>query len=1230
MVKKVYVLDTNVILADVNCFYSFKTSNILIPLKVVQELDKHKKSEILGFNARTAIKFIDGLRQKGSINSGVKIGKGFGILQVAGHEDFRMPSEFPLSDPDNQILATALSQKSKIENKDKKFIVVSNDVNLRIKCDALGLECTDFKEDHVIKNRAELFTGAIELLVDDVLIDRFYRGEEVVPNVVFPENLKLFPNQFLVLISSSNEKKSALAQFVSWSLPLLKVKEGHKGDWGLVAKNKEQQFAMSLLMNPAIPLVTLVGQAGTGKAQPLTSKILTPRGWTTMGEIQKGDEVCTPDGKIAKVLETFPQGVKKIYKITFTDGSSTECCEEHLWNVKDISTRRKDVRTSLDNGWLTKSLKEISKDFLIYDENRNYNIPIVKIAKFEEKKLPIHPYLLGAFLGDGGWSQPTFTFTSADKFIVDKINGLLRDLNCIISPYKKTGVDYFCKMFEKKYYNRPIEIINIENKTKYNFDNFEEMIKEKKFSITGCRLALAKKDGIYKGFQFKYLNQTRINPNSFVEKIKKLGLYGTKSNTKFIPDDYKMSSKEDRINLLQGLMDTDGSVEKNGKSTTYTTVSKKLCEGVCFIVCSLGGTAKVSKRTNRNHFYKGENRKTQDCYKINLVLPADIQPFSLPRKAERVKPRKINKDIPRRFFDKIEFVGEKEAKCILIDHPDHLYITDDFIVTHNTLLSLGCALEQVNFSKKSVKNLTTKKAYDRILVTRPIVAMGKDIGFLPGTIQEKLSPWLGGIQDNLRTLMGNDELMLEEYSKQKIIEMEALTYIRGRSIPNSFIIIDECFPGDQLVLGENGQKYAIYDLFRDTLHNRKLPKVLSFNEETNKFEKNKILSITRKEKPRSLLELKIAGTKFNPTEEHPFLCYDKGWVKAKDLEVGDPIVSYGENKKSFKVLNEDQEQVIFGMCLGPNVKLKRTGRSKFAISSVFDKEERKEHFLKIKEILGGRIDPVIVADKIDYFEFVKNKRKHEKNEKFTSDYFYYTPEIIYKVEGYKFDYILSRIDRRGWAIFYQESVVHHEEFGPVLEVRSLYDEENYINKTINSLKNLGYDCEIVGKKFIKLKGTSFNDFASWVAPYVFECNKWLLPKKPEQFYAWKYKEADIWVSLVENKKNSKRKEFVFDLEIENNHNFIVSSPYQDNYGVVVHNCQNLTRHEVKTILTRVGEGSKIVLIGDIEQIDNVNLDETNNGLTYVIEKFKPEAIAGHTTLVKGERSILATRASKLL
>ncbi|NJN95370.1 MAG: hypothetical protein HC875_15305 [Anaerolineales bacterium] len=185
MAKKVYVLDTNVILSDVNCFYSFKTSNILVPLKVIQELDKHKKSEVLGFNARSAIKFIDALRQKGSINTGVKIGKGYGVLQVVGHNDYKMPSEFPLSDPDNQILATAMNEKSKEENKDKKFIVVSNDVNLRIKCDALGLECQDFKEDHVIKNRAELFSGANELLVDDVLIDRFYRGEEVVPNVVF-------------------------------------------------------------------------------------------------------------------------------------------------------------------------------------------------------------------------------------------------------------------------------------------------------------------------------------------------------------------------------------------------------------------------------------------------------------------------------------------------------------------------------------------------------------------------------------------------------------------------------------------------------------------------------------------------------------------------------------------------------------------------------------------------------------------------------------------------------------------------------------------------------------------------------------------------------------------------------------------------------------------------------------------------------------------------------------
>ncbi|NJN95371.1 MAG: hypothetical protein HC875_15310 [Anaerolineales bacterium] len=264
--------------------------------------------------------------------------------------------------------------------------------------------------------------------------------------------------------------------------------------------------------------------------------------------------------------------------------------------------------------------------------------------------------------------------------------------------------------------------------------------------------------------------------------------------------------------------------------------------------------------------------------------------------------------------------------------------------TGKTMITLGCALDQVNSSKKGSKN-SANKPYDKILVTKPIVPMGKDIGFLPGSLEEKMSPWLAPIQDNLRTLMGNDELMLEEYSKQKIIEMEALTYIRGRSIPNSFIIIDECFPGDQLILAENGQKFAIYDLYRDSLlHNEKLPKVLSFNEELNKFEVNKILSITRKDYPRELIELKIAGTTFNPTEEHPFLCYEKGWKKAKDLDVGDPIVSFGKNKKSFKVLNEEQEQLVYGLCLTNRAILKRTSKNKFYYFLRLPQRRRKRKF----------------------------------------------------------------------------------------------------------------------------------------------------------------------------------------------------------------------------------------------------------------------------------------------
>ncbi len=261
MAKKTYVLDTSALITDTEAVNAYGNNDILIPIKVLEELDKHKKrQDLVGASARTVIRFLDSLRSKGSLYEGVRLGKGKGILRVKGYDPLmNFPAGLDLSVPDHQILAVALSEK--VDN--RKVIVVSNDINMRVVCDSIGMESEDCNPEKVVESSSSLFHGFTDVLVDEEFVDRFYANE----NLELPEQKeKLFPNQYLMLTSSANNKKTALAKYIGPNQPLARLANfGKKGVFNIKPKNKEQNFALDLLMNPDVPLVSIVGKAGCGK-----------------------------------------------------------------------------------------------------------------------------------------------------------------------------------------------------------------------------------------------------------------------------------------------------------------------------------------------------------------------------------------------------------------------------------------------------------------------------------------------------------------------------------------------------------------------------------------------------------------------------------------------------------------------------------------------------------------------------------------------------------------------------------------------------------------------------------------------------------------------------------------------------------------------------------------------------------------------------------------------------
>ncbi len=255
--KKTIILDTNVYLTEAGSILAFGKNNIAIPTIVLDEIDKHKhRQDTAGLNARTMNRVLDSLRSKGSLMDGVSLGRGKGNVFAAHFDASFMPPGMNEDDSDNKIIAVAL----RLKDKGHEIAVVSRDLNMRVKCDAHGIECDDYQPQKVINSVEHLFTGTQELEVDFSVIDRFYTGE---PFELPEQKSKLYPNQFL-LLKDETANKSAICRYPGEGKPLRKVSKS-KNIWGMSARNKEQQYAMDLLFDRDVHIMSLTGPAGTGK-----------------------------------------------------------------------------------------------------------------------------------------------------------------------------------------------------------------------------------------------------------------------------------------------------------------------------------------------------------------------------------------------------------------------------------------------------------------------------------------------------------------------------------------------------------------------------------------------------------------------------------------------------------------------------------------------------------------------------------------------------------------------------------------------------------------------------------------------------------------------------------------------------------------------------------------------------------------------------------------------------
>lgn len=397
-------------------------------------------------------------------------------------------------------------------------------------------------------------------------------------------------------------------------------------------RSKLQEDCIDKMIHSSSNKITIELKPGVGKCEPYSRKIPTPteKGYTLMGDLKVGDYVFDRRGNPTQILQIFEQGVKDVYKITFQDGRIALCGLEHLWTVK-----------SHKNGiWKTVTTEDMLKDFKRESPWKvkngrddpyayKYYIPICNAVNYSKQEVPIDPWVLGCFIGNGCCTDETLTISSGTDEIPKRIAKI-------------------CGFKVKR------------NPANYDYTFYNE-------------------------------NGKGVKTEDFFKEIPEM--INCYSRDKKIPDIYLYNDIETRMNVVKGLLDTDGSISpsKGRYNIRYTSCSLKLLKQVRWMMYSFGfSTGKIIADIREDKYVN------TFCGNIHLRIPNNMkQNFftvgykrSIAKEAAGVDKENIFEDL---LIKDISFSHREECRCIMVDNPEHLYLTEDFIVTHNTFIATYAA-----------------------------------------------------------------------------------------------------------------------------------------------------------------------------------------------------------------------------------------------------------------------------------------------------------------------------------------------------------------------------------------------------------------------------------------------------------------------------------------------------------------------------------------------------------
>jgi predicted ribonuclease YlaK len=500
-----------------------------------------------------------------------------------------------------------------------------------------------------------------------------------------------------------------------------RIRKYSKGRTACIApRNIEQSCAIDLLKDRGKTVKLITGTWGTGKCCPNSTLIPTPSGPRLLGELKVGDYVFSETGAPTMILGVFPQGSKEVYRITLNDGRTALCSSDHIWHAMTVSHGKmvsRDVTTQdmINRGVYHKITSGVNAGTKKY----RYYLPVAAAVEYSTKSFSVDPYVVGSFIGNGCNTSNLLSLSSNDNEQVEEVRKLLG------SP---------------------------------------EVIRHKGTYTWLFRLPVNKQTATRKNFL------TREVFKSAPELI-------CKSYEKRIPEAYLYGDIWQRTALLQGLLDTDGSVSREKARITYSSTSKRLVEDVVSLCHSLGLCTGNIHEDKRDKYVDGHH-----SYSISIQCQNDrkAELFRLSRKRNRcldslkVRCGSQHNTLTIRNIEDLGY--EEQMTCLYVDNPTHLFLTENYIVTHNTMLMVTAALE-------ALKN----GEFDRIIWIRNNVDVKgtKDLGALPGEVLDKLLPYLGPFIDHA------GEASVKTMIERETLVVEPLQSLRGRNFSNAIIMCSE-------------------------------------------------------------------------------------------------------------------------------------------------------------------------------------------------------------------------------------------------------------------------------------------------------------------------------------------------------------------------------------------------------------------------------------------------------